>query len=307
MKHRTSLISESPIISVVIPAYNEQDFLGPCLKTLQYQSTDIEYEVIVVDNNSSDNTAKVAEEYGARVVYQPIQGVCAARQAGTEAAKGEIVISTDADATFHPDYLTNVMKKFAERPDASAIAGTPFYVDAPLWIFIYKPPLFAFSWIVYKITGSAGYISACNTAFKKKYWTGYNTALTQGGDEFGLLKQLKPKGHVVLDLNNPVNTSSRRLQRGFLYNFFVTLLTYYVLDYLLSKLSGRSMFGSAPAFRNKTDQVLQKRNVQVGLLMLLLIGVSFYYWHHNQQINEQFETRIHTLEQRVKSIKPRRK
>jgi glycosyltransferase involved in cell wall biosynthesis len=300
MKHRTTLHVNNPKISIVIPAYNEADFIGPCLKTLLYQTTETPYEVIVVDNNSSDATAQIANEYGAKVVFQPIQGVCAARQAGTEAAHGEIIISTDADATFHPDYLTNILKQFEEHPDAVAIAGTPFYVDAPLWIFIYKPPLFAFSWLVYKFTGSAGYISACNTAFKKKYWDGYNTAVTQGGDEFGLLKQLKSKGKVVVDLNNEVNTSSRRLQRGFLYNFFVTLLTYYVLDYMLSKLSGRSIFGSAPAFREKTDNVIRKRNLQVGLLMLLVIGITVYFWKHDDDIVKSFESRIHVLEQKVR-------
>ena len=300
MKHRTSLVHDNPHISIVIPAFNEEDYLGPCLKTLQYQTTDVPFEVIVVDNNCSDNTAKIAKEYGARVVYEPLQGVCAARQAGTEVAKGQIVISTDADATFHPHYIENVMMQFKKHPNAVAIAGTPFYVDAPLWIFIYEPPLFFFSWLIYKLTGSAGYISACNTAFKKDCFEGYNTALTQGGDEFGLLKQLKTKGSVVLDLHNPVNTSSRRLQRGFLYNVFVTLLTYYVLDYLLSKLSGRSLFGSAPAFRSKTDFVIRKRNVQVGLLMALLAIVTVYYWRHDQVLVERFENRIHTLEQRVR-------
>ena len=88
-----------------------------------------------------------------------------------------------------------------------------------------------------------------------------------------------------------------------MYNLFVTLLTYYVLDYLLSTLSGKSIFGSAPAFRDKTDIVIRKRNLQVGFMMLLVIGLSVYFWKHDQQLVETFENRIHTLEQKVKDVR----
>ena len=68
--------------SVVVPAYNEAAYIGRALDSLQHQDFDGTYEIIVVDNNSTDSTADVAARYGVRVVSEPQQGVCAARQRG---------------------------------------------------------------------------------------------------------------------------------------------------------------------------------------------------------------------------------
>lgn len=88
-----------PFLSVVIPAYNEQDRLGPTLARVQsylaaqtYQS-----EVIVVDNASADRTAGVAREAGVRVIPEPQRGKGAAVRAGMLAAAGEYLLFSDAD------------------------------------------------------------------------------------------------------------------------------------------------------------------------------------------------------------------
>ena len=85
--------------SVIVPAYNEAAYLDRALGSLLHQDYDGEYEVIVVDNNSCDDTAAIAAQYGVQVVTEPQQGVCAARQRGVDCARGEIIISTDADTT----------------------------------------------------------------------------------------------------------------------------------------------------------------------------------------------------------------
>jgi len=84
--------------SVVVPAYNEAAYLGRALDSLQHQDYGGTYEIIVVDNNSTDSTADIAARHGVRVVREPQQGVCAARQRGADCARGEIIISTDADS-----------------------------------------------------------------------------------------------------------------------------------------------------------------------------------------------------------------
>ena len=84
---------DGPRYSVVIPAFNEQAYLGACLASLAAQDYPGAFEVIVVDNNSTDDTAVIAAAAGATVVVEPEQGVCQARQRGTEVARGEIVIS----------------------------------------------------------------------------------------------------------------------------------------------------------------------------------------------------------------------
>src|SRR5450756_2383718 len=68
-----------PRFSVVVPAYNESAFLGECLQSLASQDFSGTYEVIVIDNNSTDQTAKIARLHGATVVGEQHPGVCWAR------------------------------------------------------------------------------------------------------------------------------------------------------------------------------------------------------------------------------------
>src|SRR5687768_9263299 len=86
-------------ISVVVPAFNAARTLPACLDTLIRQEVGEPYEVIVVDDGSTDTTLAVAASYGppVRVVRQPHRGPAAARNAGIRAASGEIVLFTDAD------------------------------------------------------------------------------------------------------------------------------------------------------------------------------------------------------------------
>lgn len=88
----------SPAISIVIPARNEEHRIADCLRALSQQSLDRgQYEIIVVDDGSDDDTADVAGRNGARVIRQQKKGAAAARNHGIEESRGEIVLFTDAD------------------------------------------------------------------------------------------------------------------------------------------------------------------------------------------------------------------
>jgi dolichol-phosphate hexosyltransferase len=86
-------------ISVVIPCHNEQDGIVAVLK----QMPAIVDEVVVVDNCSTDDTAKVAAEHGARVVPESRKGYGYAHKSGYAAARGDIIITMDGDGTYPPD------------------------------------------------------------------------------------------------------------------------------------------------------------------------------------------------------------
>ena len=215
---------EGPRYSVVIPAFNEQAYLGACLASLAAQDYPGAFEVIVVDNNSTDDTAVIAAAAGVTVVVEPERGVCQARQRGTEVARGEIVISTDADTTFPPGWLSGIDAAFARHPGAVAVAGPCHFVGAPRWGTLYSTLLFGTVNLAKRVTGRVVYVSATNIAFRKNVWTGYDTRLTQGGDELDLLRRLQAAGEVVYDVTNPTRTSSRRLDEGLLNNVAVTFL-----------------------------------------------------------------------------------
>ena len=85
--------------SIVIPAYNEQDWLPATMKALKLAMADIPLrgEIIVTDNNSTDATADVAREHGARVVSEPVNQISRARNAGARKAQGRYLVFVDAD------------------------------------------------------------------------------------------------------------------------------------------------------------------------------------------------------------------
>jgi glycosyltransferase involved in cell wall biosynthesis len=247
--------------SVIVPAYNEGAYLGRALHSLQHQDYDGNYEIIV------------------RVVGEPRQGVCAARQRGVDCAQGEIIVSTDADTTQPPDWLRTIDAGFHTSDKVVAVAGPCRYQDPSWWAKAYPTLLFGLVAAIYALTGFVFYVSATNIAIQRSAFPGYDLKLTQGGDELDLLRRLRRRGFVNWLRHNVVTTSARRLQRGLVYNFFVTFLVYYVLAYWLNRLSQRQTFGMAPAFRQERRRPLApvwvRRRVVLGILLVGLTSLGF--------------------------------
>ena len=265
--------------SIVVPAYNEAAYLGRALDSLLHQDYNGRYEVIVVDNNSTDGTAAIAAQYGVSVVKEPQQGVCAARQRGVDCATGEIIISTDADTTQPRDWLRTIDARFAESERVVAVAGPCRYQDPSWWAKAFPILLFGLVAKIYALTGFVFYVSATNIAVRRTAFPGYDLKLTQGGDELDLVRRLRRRGHVSWERQNVVTTSARRLQRGLLYNIFVSFFVYYLLAYWFNRLSQRQAFGMAPAFRQERRRSLPlvwaSRRVVLGILLLGLTSLGF--------------------------------
>jgi glycosyltransferase involved in cell wall biosynthesis len=265
--------------SIIVPAYNEAAYLGRALDSLLHQDYTGRYEVIVVDNNSTDGTAAIASQYGVPVVKEPQQGICAARQRGVDCAKGEIIISTDADTTQPPDWLRTIDARFTESDSVVAVAGPCRYQDPSWWAKAFPILLFGLVAKVYALTGFVFYVSATNIAFRRTAFPGYDLRLTQGGDELDLVRRLRRRGHVGWERQNVVTTSARRLQRGLLYNIFVSFFVYYLLAYWFNRLSQRQTFGMAPAFRQEHRRSFPllwvSRRVVLGILLVGLTSLGF--------------------------------
>jgi glycosyltransferase involved in cell wall biosynthesis len=261
--------------TVVVPAYNESAYLGQTLEALLAQDFPGPYEVIVVDNNSTDDTAAVAAGYGVRVIQESERGVCAARQAGSAIATGDIIVSTDADTVQPRDWLRTIDARFAESEQVVAVAGPCRYQDPSWWARAYPHLLFGSVAAVFAITGHVFYVTATNLAVRRSAFPGYDLKLTQGGDEFDLLRRLRPRGKVVWERNNVVTTSPRRLQRGLIYTVLVSLFVYYLLAYLLNRISTRRTFGNAPAIRYPLiRRPSLRRPRRTALLGMTIIGLA---------------------------------
>jgi glycosyltransferase involved in cell wall biosynthesis len=117
------------LISIIVPVYNGHEVLPRCLEALR-GSTYRSYELIVVDDNSTDDSAEIARKMGASVYHMAVQsGPAAARNLGAQKARGEILLFVDADVVVQPDSVSRVAIDLQEHSEAAAVFGS--YDDAP--------------------------------------------------------------------------------------------------------------------------------------------------------------------------------
>jgi len=110
------------MISVVIPAYNAASTLGDCLQAIRGSSY-TDYELIVVDDASRDETAQMAERYGSRVIrLSHNAGAAKAKNVGAHEAQGDVILFTDADILVQPDTLELIMQDL-DDPTVSGVVG----------------------------------------------------------------------------------------------------------------------------------------------------------------------------------------
>jgi len=131
----------APILTIAVCTYNRSDWLHGCLTSLEPQCQDDLVEVLVVDNNSTDDTANVAREFSGRApnikyIFEESQGLSHARNRGFKEALGRIVAYIDDDARAHQDWVNTIIRFFEATPDASGVGG-PHYafssVTIPPW------------------------------------------------------------------------------------------------------------------------------------------------------------------------------
>lgn len=117
------------MLSVVIPAWNEAKNVGryPAELLPVLQTIDMPFEVVIVDDGSRDDTARLAEELGdwVRVVrHERNRGLAAALRTGFAAARGELLVTLDADLTFAPDLIPKLLERF-QAGDVDIVSGSP--------------------------------------------------------------------------------------------------------------------------------------------------------------------------------------
>lgn len=118
-------------ISIVIPVYNEHKYISQCLESVSRLKRAPD-EVIVVDNNCTDNSVELASKFPfVRIVKEKKQGMISARNAGFNAANGEIIARCDADTILPSNWTKRIIMNFA-KSNIDALTGPISYYDAPI-------------------------------------------------------------------------------------------------------------------------------------------------------------------------------
>ena len=140
-------------ITAIICTYNRAKYIGPLLKSIA--ANDLakeEYEILLVDNNCTDNTREICEVFAEahkdvnfRYVVETEQGLSAARNKGIKEAKGDIIVYIDDDALVDTWYLRTIVEYMSDHPEISAVGGPiiPSYEDTeePKWMTRYTKEL----------------------------------------------------------------------------------------------------------------------------------------------------------------------
>ncbi|OGK64582.1 hypothetical protein A2313_04080 [Candidatus Roizmanbacteria bacterium RIFOXYB2_FULL_41_10] len=205
-------------VSVVVPVYNEEAIIGKCLKAIFSQSEPAD-EVILVDNNCTDNSMKIAKKYPVRIIKEKQQGISYARNKGFDRAKYEIIARTDSDVTVNPNWIERIKFNFkAQKIDA--LAGT---VSFPNLIGSWGANLL-FD-LIKLAQGNRQSLFGLNMAISKTMWQKVRTHVImdnkQVHEDLDLaLWVWACGGKIILDKNLVAQSSSRRIV-GNPYSFFV--------------------------------------------------------------------------------------
>lgn len=178
-------LPESPMVSVVICAYNAERTMRPCLESLRELDYP-NYEVVIVDDGSRDRTAEISMDFPEfRLIRQPNKGLSVARNVGAQAARGEIIAYTDSDCVVDSHWLTLLVGAMvANRFDA---CGGPNYAPAEegrIEACVAVSP--GAPCQVLTAEDRAEHLAGCNMVFRKPVLTalgGFDAQFTSAGDD----------------------------------------------------------------------------------------------------------------------------
>lgn len=250
-------------VSVVIPAFNEEELLPRCLAALADQARALGAEIVVVDNDSTDRTAEIARGFGATVVHEPRRGYVFALARGTSAAAGDVIAVTDADSMVGPEWLAGILAAL-EDPGVAGVTGPVAYEGSNYLTWCAKS-------MPHELWGA-------NMAFRRadlEAVGGIDMDVNLGAD-IHLNAQMKQRGRIVFDRRVVVTTSSRRFVAQ-----PVRQSVLFTVNYFWLKIFGKSLFWgfaaireSAPALAVRARRRRAALGVSVASLVALYLSVA---------------------------------
>lgn len=222
-------------ISFVIPAYNEENWIEKCILSIQKEMRNypyVTYEIIAVDNNSTDNTAVYVIlsslcSTHIDVINEKRKGVTFAREAGRKVAKYDIIAFIDADNEMPEGWFTTLSKHFDDK--TVAISGPLIYYESNWFIRFGSDFFYRLACLNHRFIGVM--LQGGNFVVRKKALEeigGFDTSVDFYGEDTMTGKLLTSIGDVKFILDLKMNSSNRRLRNQ---GIISTLITYTVNYY----------------------------------------------------------------------------
>ncbi len=214
--------SGEPEVSIVIPAYNEEKNIVQTLYSLCNNITSKSVEIIVVNNNSKDNTASLVEACGVTCVLETKQGITNARNGGLAHATGKYVLNADADSIYPKQWVEEMVKPFDKYPNVCSVYGRFSFIPVGntgrFTYFFYEYIADFMRWLNKYIKDEAVNVYGFNSGFRREQGLqvdGFNHPPGTNEDGWLALK-LREKGfgklYYVTNINALVWTTDRRIQ-----------------------------------------------------------------------------------------------
>ncbi len=249
-------------ISFVIPAYNEENYLKDCLQSIfkETKDKDYDFEVIIVNNASTDNTKQIAKEFKkVKVIDEPRRGLVAARKAGYLISDGDLIANVDADTRLTPGWIDKVLREFSRKNDLVALSGPFIYYDLSDFMKIMVKLFYYYTFSLYLIANNVlktgamlqgGNFVLRRSAFEKvggydvKHYTFY-------GEDADIAVKMFKVGRVKWTFRLPMYSSGRRLAAEGPF----TMMLRYTTNYLWVVFFGKPFTTKFSNFRFKTKML----------------------------------------------------
>ena len=201
-------------ISVIVPAYNEEQYLAECLASILVSAPQNLKEIIVVNNASTDKTVQVAAEFfSVRVVNEPQKGLTKARQRGLLEATGDLLAFVDADSLVPENWFKIINREFGRDPKLVFLSGPYIYYDTPAWQQwmvknLYYGLLARAVYFFTRYMASGGNMVMSRQALQKI--GGFDTSIAFYGEDTDIARRLHAVGKVKFSNAFFMPTSGRR-------------------------------------------------------------------------------------------------
>ena len=230
-------------ISVVIPAYNEEKFIGDTLKSVTESATENLLEIVVVNNASTDNTKVVASAFPkVRVVDELKKGITRSRQAGLNAALGDVLAYIDADTRVNKEWFKVLNEEFEQDPSLVCLSGPYEYYDLPALKLEVVKIWNAVAGVIPKLMGTAVIMGGNFSAKKSALLQAgkFDESIQFYGEDTDIARRLKLVGKVKFTSKFPIQTSARRLnEEGFFKIGFKYLINYFSVVLFKKPIGGK--------------------------------------------------------------------